>query len=156
MHVIESFVIQKGAGHLPLGWSQLLREFKKLLQTGLPTELKKVTQVAPRADLDNKANLLTYKYCGVHTWLVPRNTLELKESNHACVYRPVPCTVPQALPELRCRARATEIKRTLARLQIIPVMMKHTPLHLLDHCRRWTWTAWPRRQHYPSTYTGAI
>nr|XP_034996522.1 polyhomeotic-like protein 1 isoform X2 [Zootoca vivipara] len=69
-HVIEGFVIQEGAEPFPVGCSQLLKEFEKPLQGGVPS---RQTENQPSnspggesiaAEQDKKGNLLKCEFCG--------------------------------------------------------------------------------------------
>ncbi|XP_033028639.1 polyhomeotic-like protein 1 isoform X8 [Lacerta agilis] len=69
-HIIEGFVIQEGAEPFPVGCSQLLKEFEKPLQGGVPS---RQTENQPSnspggesiaAEQDKKGNLLKCEFCG--------------------------------------------------------------------------------------------
>ncbi|XP_053228087.1 polyhomeotic-like protein 1 isoform X6 [Podarcis raffonei] len=69
-HIIEGFVIQEGAEPFPVSCSQLLKEFEKPLQGGVPT---RQTENQPSnspggesiaAEQDKKGNLLKCEFCG--------------------------------------------------------------------------------------------
>ncbi|XP_077777228.1 polyhomeotic-like protein 1 isoform X6 [Podarcis muralis] len=69
-HIIEGFVIQEGAEPFPVSCSQLLKEFEKPLQGGVPS---RQTENQPSnspggesiaAEQDKKGNLLKCEFCG--------------------------------------------------------------------------------------------
>ncbi|CAI5796375.1 1 isoform X1 [Podarcis lilfordi] len=69
-HIIEGFVIQEGAEPFPVSCSQLLKEFEKPLQGGVPA---RQTENQPSnspggesiaAEQDKKGNLLKCEFCG--------------------------------------------------------------------------------------------